>query len=77
MARMYLIGEMAARTGLSVHAINYYIHRGLISASARAGVSGYRLFDDNVLQELKRIVELRRAKISIREILARKQDGIL
>lgn len=74
---MYLIGDLASKTGLSKHAINYYIKLGLVDATSRAERSGYRLFDDYALEELQRVVDLRRRKIPIREILARKHDGIL
>ncbi len=77
MRPVFLIGGLASKTGLSIHAINYYIRLGLIKEVARDERSGFRLFDEETVEELNRIIELRRREVSIREILARKRDGIL
>ncbi len=74
---VYLISDLASRTGLSIHTINYYIKLGLIREAARAERSGYRLFNDETLATLERIINLRRRQVPIREILARKENGIL
>lgn len=72
-----LIGDLASRTGLSIHTINYYIGLGLIRESARAERSNYRIFGEDALRDLEKIIELRRRSVPIREIVARKNDGIL
>ena len=74
---VYLISDLTSRTGLSIHTINYYIRLGLIREVVRAERSGYRLFDDETVATLERIIELRRHQVPIREILARKDNGIL
>ena len=77
MEPVYIIGDLASKTGLSIHTINYYINLGLVKASARANRSGYRLFDNQALEALNNIIELRCQKVPIREIVARKENGIL
>jgi len=77
MQSVLLIGDLASQTGLSIHTLNYYMRLGLISEVTRADRSGYRLFDERTVQTLVRIIDLRRRQIPIKEILARKKDGIL
>jgi len=77
MSEVYLIGDLASRTGLSIHTINYYIQIGLIVAASRAERSGFRLFNSDTLRDLEHIIELRHSEVPIREILARKRDGVL
>lgn len=72
-----MIGDLASRTGLSIHTINYYINLGLIKEAARSSRSGYRMFNDDALDTLHRIIDLRQHDVSIREIVARKKNGIL
>jgi len=65
------IGEISRRSGLSVETIRYYEREGLLSEPERRP-SGYRLYDDAVLERLEYI---RRAKdlgftlAEIRELL--------
>ncbi len=77
MRPVYLIGDLASRTGLSIHTLNYYIRLGLISEVTRADRSGYRLFDEGTIEALQRVIDLRRRQVPIKEILARKENGIL
>ncbi len=77
MRPVFLIGDLASRTGLSIHTLNYYIRLGLIKEAARATRSGYRLFDEETIKTLKRIIDLRRRQVPIKEIVARKENGIL
>ncbi|MBM3326496.1 MAG: MerR family transcriptional regulator [Calditrichaeota bacterium] len=77
MGDVLLISDLASRTGLSIHTLNYYLQLGLIKAEGRAPRSGYRLFGEDTLRDLERIIELRRRNTPIREIIARKSDGIL
>ena len=74
MEPVYMIGDLASKTGLSIHTINYYLNLGLIEAAARADRSGYRLFDSETLKTLKQVIKLRSQKVPIREIIARKKN---
>ncbi len=77
MKDVLLIGDLASRTGLSIHTINYYLKLGLVEATGRAERSGFRIFGESTLRDLQRIIELRSNDVSIREILARKRNGVL
>ena len=77
MRPVYMIGDLASLTGLSIHTLNYYLRLGLIKEVARSDRSGYRMFDDSTLKTLNRIIELRRQNVPIKEIVARRKDGIL
>lgn len=74
---IYLIGDLAKKTGLSVDTLNYYLRIGLIKESARSERSGYRLFDDEVLEQLETIIELRSQNIPIKEIMRQQNNGVL
>ena len=77
MRDVLLIGDLASRTGLSVHTINYYLKLGLIAAHGRAERSGFRIFNQETLSDLEKIIALRRLHTPIRELIARKKDGLL
>lgn len=74
---MLLIGDLASRTGLSIHTINYYLKLGLVEAAGRAERSGFRLFGISTLMDLQRIIELRSNNVPIKEIIVRKRNGVL
>ena len=77
MRPVFLIGDLASQTGLSIHTLNYYIRLGLIKEVARSRRSGYRLFNEETVKTLKKIIRLRQRQTPIREIIARKNNGIL
>ncbi|NQT35591.1 MerR family transcriptional regulator [bacterium] len=77
MRPVFLIGDLASLTGLSIHTLNYYIRIGLVKETARSDRSGYRLFDEETVKTLKKIIRLRQRQTPIREIVARKNNGIL
>ena len=52
------IGEVAARSGLTVKTIRYYCDEGLIHPIGRTE-GRYRLFDDSIEQELALIRNLK------------------
>ena len=60
------IGEVADQSGVSTSAIRYYERAGLLPAPRR--VSGRRVFDDPVLDELTFIRSARSAGFGISEI---------
>lgn len=77
MREVMLIGDLASRTGLSIHTINYYLKLGLIAEAGRTSRSGFRLFGNEALGQLQTIIGLRQQHVPIREIIARKRDGVL
>ena len=73
---MRRIGEVAAATGLTVRALHHYDEIGLLTASGRSE-AGYRLYSDDDLRRLYRIVAFRRLGFALGEIapLLDRDDG--
>jgi DNA-binding transcriptional MerR regulator len=61
------IGEVAARSGLSVDGVRYYERLGLVSALARTP-GGYRLYDARVVERLDFIKRAQRFGFTLKEI---------
>jgi DNA-binding transcriptional MerR regulator len=72
-----MIGDLARETGLSIDTLNYYLRIGLLDPIDRSNRNGYRYFNDGSVDFLERVKQLRLEKIPIKEILRRKQDGVL
>ena len=77
MARILMIGDLARETGLSIDTLNYYLRIGLLDAVDRSARNGYRYFNDSSVTFLDSVKQLRLDKVPIKEILRRKQDGVL
>ncbi|MGW4496482.1 MerR family transcriptional regulator [Streptomyces sp. NPDC004376] len=56
--RLYSIGDLARRTGLTVKTIRFYSDRGIVSPTARSP-AGYRLYDTEAAARLDLIQTLR------------------
>ena len=65
---IYLIKDLSHLSGLSVYTIKYYLKLGLIKEVSRSQETNFRYFDDSTLDMLKKIIELRREKISLKKI---------
>lgn len=57
-ARLWTVGELAAAAGVTVRALHHYDELGLLRPSERSE-AGYRLYDDEALRRLYRILALR------------------
>ncbi len=77
MSPVFLIGDLASKTGLSIHTLNYYLQLGLIVEVARSERSKYRMFNEDTIKALEKIIELRQQNVPIKEIIARKENGLL
>jgi DNA-binding transcriptional MerR regulator len=53
------IGEVAERTGLSVHALRFYEREGILAHPVRRGVNGSRVYTEQALEWLKICSSLR------------------
>ncbi len=74
------IGDVATRSGLSVKTIRYYEEIGLLSPTVIRSESGYRLFEESVLNRLafvKRAQSLGLSLTEIKEILKIRDRGAL
>ena len=67
MSESYRIGDLAARSGRSVHAIRWYESQGLIPGVAR-DASGRRVYSEQHLGWLDLMDRLRRTGMSIAEM---------
>lgn len=63
-----LIGELAARTGLSQDTIRYYEKRGLISSRRGRGHSRYKDYPDEVIDNLRLVSRLKDFGFTLSEI---------
>ena len=77
MEKIYLIGDLARLSELSIDTLNYYLRIDLIEEISRSERSNYRYFNDNTINQLEKIKKLRLEKVAIKEILRRKNNGIL
>jgi len=64
---MRRIGEVAAATGLTVRTLHHYDKIGLLAPSGRSE-TGYRLYADDDVRRLYRIVAFRRLGFALGEI---------
>ncbi|GIO12404.1 MerR family transcriptional regulator [Cohnella xylanilytica] len=64
---LYRIGELARISGISPRTIDYYTGMGLLSPVKRSG-GNYRLYDDETLERIRRIEQLKAQKFTLEEI---------
>ncbi len=72
------IGEVSKRSGIGIEALRFYEKSGLLDRPGRS-YSGYRLYDEDVLERLafiKQAQVLGFALNEIKEIIAHKQKGV-
>jgi len=63
----FLIGELAARSGLEPQTIRYYERRGILSRPVRTA-AGYRRYDERAIEELELVKGARSLGFSLNEI---------
>jgi DNA-binding transcriptional MerR regulator len=74
MKNIYLIKDLARRSGYSIYTIKYYLKIGLLKEIGRSPETNFRYFDDSALLVLKKIRKLRLEGNSLSQI--RKQLSI-
>jgi MerR family copper efflux transcriptional regulator len=77
-AGLLKIGDVAARSGLTVKTIRFYCDEGLIHPASRSD-GGFRLFSPDVFEELTFIRTLRALEITlpdVMKILESRRSGI-
>ena len=65
---IYLIKDLSRLSGLSVYTIKYYLKLGLIKEISRSQETNFRYFDDSTVEELSKIIAMRREKLSLKKI---------
>jgi len=68
------VGALAKRTGLTIRTLHHYDEIGLLSPSARSQ-SGYRLYADDDVRRLERIVLLRGLGMPLESIASAMQES--
>lgn len=66
---MRTVKEISNLTGISVRTLHYYDHIGLLKPTEKS-FSGYRLYDDEALEQLQQILFFREFDIPLKEIKA-------
>lgn len=69
MKRYWKVGDLAKLTGLTVRTLRFYDQIGLLSPT-NVTESGHRLYDDDDLSRLYRIVSLKELGLSLEEVKA-------
>jgi DNA-binding transcriptional MerR regulator len=64
---VYSISDLAIEAGVSYHTVYYYLREGLLKESLLVG-NRQRIFDEQDLEKLKRIIMLRKEGKSIEYI---------
>ena len=68
MREIFLIKDLARKSGYSIHTIKYYLKIGLIRETGRFPETNFRYFDTVTLERLKQIRQLRLNDKSIKQI---------
>jgi len=68
MKNIYLLKDLARKSGQSTHTIKFYLKLGLIKEIGRGPETNFRYFDDSTLEQLRNIRSLRTKGISLKEI---------
>lgn len=67
--RYWKVGELAREVGVTVRTLHHYDRLGLVSPSARTP-AGYRLYGEEELVRLQKVLSLRQLGFSLNEIRA-------
>jgi len=68
MKNIYLLKDLAKISGYSTYTLKFYLKLGLLREVGRSPVTNFRYFDDSCHERLKRIRELQKKKLSLKEI---------
>lgn len=74
MEGIYLIKDLAASSGHTIHTIKYYLNIGLIKEVGRSPETNFRYFDNMTLERLKKIRAFRKQNKSLAEIKERLEE---
>ena len=74
--KRWKVGELARATGVTVRALHHYDELGLLVPCERTG-SGHRLYAEEDIRRLYRILALRRLGFPLHEIASLLDDGSL
>ena len=62
------VGEASAELGIEAHVLRHWEHVGALTV--RRDGNGYRIYDDNALEQARTVLKLRRVGLSLPEVIA-------
>ncbi|MFF3286112.1 MerR family transcriptional regulator [Streptomyces sp. NPDC003023] len=65
---MQTIGEAVAELGIEAHVLRHWEDVGALTV--RRDGNGYRLYDDNAMEQARTVLKLRRVGLSLPEVIA-------
>ncbi len=68
MNQVYLLKDLSRLSGHSTHTLKFYLRLGLLKETGRSPETNFRYFNNETLQKIKRIRELKADGSSLREI---------
>lgn len=68
MQDIYLLKDLAMRTGFSIYTLKYYLKLGLVKESGRSPDTNFRYFDNSTIATLDKVKELRKKGLSLKKI---------
>jgi DNA-binding transcriptional MerR regulator len=72
---IYLIKDLSRMTGVSIYTIKYYLNMGLIKEVGRSSETNFRYFDNQTVDDLKKIITYKKEGISLAKILELMKQG--
>ena len=71
MRNIYLLKDLAKRSGYTTHTLKFYLNLGLIEEIGRSPETNFRYFDDSTLARLKRIRKLSQESVPLKAMKRR------
>ncbi len=68
MKNIYLLKDLSKLSGYSTYTLKFYLKLGLFQEVGRSPMTNFRYFDDSSHDRLKRIRELQKRNLSLKEI---------
>lgn len=68
MKNIYLLKDLSKLSGYSTHTLKFYLRLGLLEEIGRSPETNFRYFDDSSFLKLKKIRELQKQDLSLKEI---------
>lgn len=68
MKKIFLLKDLARASGISIYTLKYYYKRGLFKEIGRSSETSYRYFDEQTVDRLGKIRNMRKKGISVKEI---------
>ena len=68
MKNIYLLKDLASKSGHSTHTIKFYLKFGLLEETGRSPATNFRYFDNSTVEQLSKVRKLRKEGRSIKAI---------